>query len=111
MIKLNEYISLSEGKTFFGRFSIDWTKTFESIKIPHTKQGCLDCDNGQICSDYVIKPRINCFNCEMKRSCISCLVLLGKKKTKSIDLNMLKRKPINAYHQMLPFYIGECETK
>ena len=29
MIKLEEYISLSEGKTVSGRFSIDWTKTFE----------------------------------------------------------------------------------
>ena len=38
MIKLDEYISLSEGKTVSGRFSIDWTKTFERIKIPHRKQ-------------------------------------------------------------------------
>ena len=32
MIKLDEYISLSEGKTVSGRFSIDWTKTFEGKK-------------------------------------------------------------------------------
>ena len=44
MIKLDEYISLSEGKTVSGRFSIDWTKTFEGIKIPHKKQNCSDCD-------------------------------------------------------------------
>ena len=34
MIKLNEFISLSEGKTVSGRFSIDWTKTFKETKIP-----------------------------------------------------------------------------
>ena len=45
MIKVNEYISLSEGKSESGRFSIDWTKTFEGIKIPHRKQDCSDCDN------------------------------------------------------------------
>ena len=44
-IKLNEYISLSEGKTVSGRFSIDWTKTFEGIQIPHRKQNCVDCNN------------------------------------------------------------------
>ena len=44
-IKLNEYISLSEGKPVSGRFSIDWTKTVEGIKIPHRKQHCSDCDN------------------------------------------------------------------
>ena len=32
MIKLNEGISLSEGKTVSGRFPIDWTKTFEGRK-------------------------------------------------------------------------------
>ena len=49
MIKLDEYISLSEGKTVSGRFSIDWTKTFEGIKIPHKKQNCSECDNTKLC--------------------------------------------------------------
>ena len=67
MIKLEEYISLSEGKTVSGRFSIDWTKTFEGIKIPHRKQDCSDCDNTKFCNDCVIKPKKNCFNCEMEK--------------------------------------------
>ena len=32
MIKLDEYISFSDGKTVSDRFSIDWTKKFEGIK-------------------------------------------------------------------------------
>ena len=40
--RMNEYISLSEGKTVSGRFSIAWTKTFERIKVPHKKQYFLD---------------------------------------------------------------------
>ena len=62
MIQLEKYISLSEGKTVSGRFSIDWTKTFEGIKIPHRKQNCADCDVSKRCSDCVIKPKMNCFN-------------------------------------------------
>ena len=69
MIKLNEYISLSEGKTVSVRFSIDWTKTFEGIKIPHRKQVCLDCDNTKFSSDCVRKPEMNCSNSEMERAC------------------------------------------
>ena len=111
MIKLNEFISLSEGKSVSGRFSIDWTKTFEGIKIPHRKQDCLDCDNGKICSDCVIKPKMNCFNYEMKRACKLCLDLISQKKTYSTDINMLKRKPPNDYHQMLPYYDGKYEPK
>ena len=71
MIKLDEYISLSEGKTVSGRFSIDWTKTFEGIKIPHRKQNCRDCDNRRKCGDCVINPKMNGFNCEMEKSCKS----------------------------------------
>ena len=48
MINPDEYKSLSEGKTVSGRLSIDWTKTFEGIKIPHRKQDCSDGDNQKI---------------------------------------------------------------
>ena len=111
MIKLEEYISLAEGKTVSGRFSIDWTKTFEGIKIPHRKQDCSECDNRKICSDCIIKPKKNCFNCEMEKSCKSCLDLISQKKTYSTEINMVKRKPPNDYHQMLPHYVGKYEPK
>ena len=105
-IKLDEYISLSEGKTVSGRCSIDWTKTFERIKIPQRKQNCLDCDNGKICSDCVLKPKLNCFNCEMERACKTCLDLISQKKKYSTDINTIKRNPPNERHQMLPYYEG-----
>ena len=54
-IKLDDFLSLAEGKTVSGRLSIDWTKTFEGIKIPHRKQDCSDCDNGKFCSDFAKK--------------------------------------------------------
>ena len=111
MIKLNGFISLSEGKTISGIFSIDWTETFEGIKIPHRKQDCLDCDNGKICSDRVKKSIMNCFICEIERPGKLCLDLISQKKTYSTDINILKRKPPNEYHQMLPYYVGEYEPK
>ena len=107
MIKLDEYISLSEGKTVSGRFSIDWTKTFEGIKIPHRKQDCSECDNTKNCSDCIIKSKMSCFNCEMKKACKACLYLISQKKTYSTDINKLKRKPPNEKHQMLPYYTKE----
>ena len=111
MIKLEEYISLSEGKTVSGRFSIDWTKTFEGIKIPHRKQDCSDCDNGKFCNDCIMKPKMNCFNCEMEKACKTCLDLISQKKTYSTDINMLKRKPPNDKYQMFPYYEGVYEPR
>ena len=109
MIKLDAYISLSESRTVSGRFSIDWTKTFEGVKIPHRNQDCSDCDNRKICSDCIIKPKMNCFNCEIEKSFKICLDLISQKKTYSTDINILKRKTQNEKHQMLPYYIGNYE--
>ena len=69
IVKLTETISLSEGKAVSGRFSVDWTKTFEGVKIRHRKQGCLDCDS----SEGVLKLKMKCFNCGMERTCETCL--------------------------------------
>ena len=54
---------------------------------------------------------MNCFNCEMEKACKSCLDLISQKKTYSTDINTLKRKPPNEYHQMLPHYEGVYEPK
>ena len=111
MIKLDEYISLSERKTVSGRFLIGWTKTFEGIKLPHRKQNCSDCDNGKFCSDCISNTKMNCFNCEMIKACESCLDLISQTKTYSTDINMLKRHPPNEKHEMLPYYEGKYIPK
>ena len=69
MIKLNNFLSLLEGKTVSARFSIDWKKSFEGIKIPHRKQDCLDCKKELMCSECVVNPRMNYFKCELERAC------------------------------------------
>ena len=111
MIKLDEFISLPEGKTVSRRFSIDSTKTFEGLKLPHIKQDCLDCGNGKTCSDCVIKPKRNCFSSEMERDCRECLDIISQKKTYSTDINRLKRRSADKNYQMLPYYEGEYKAK
>ena len=54
---------------------------------------------------------MNCFNCEAETDCKSCLDLVSQKKSYSADVNILKRKPPNEKHQMLPWYIGEYKRK
>ena len=107
MIKLEKFLSLSEEKTISGKFSIYWTKTFEGVKVTHRKQDCLDCDNGKVFSDCVKKLEKNCFICEMERACSFCLDLISQKKTYSTDIEMLRKKPPNEYHQMLPHHEGK----
>ena len=56
-----------------------------------------------------MKSKLNCFNCEMERSCKTCLDLISQEKTYSTDINTLKRKPPHEKHQMLPYYVGKYE--
>ena len=90
MIKLDDFISLSEGKTVSERFSNNWTKTFEGVRLLPMIPNCLDCDIGRICSDCVIKPKLNCFNSKLEKGCLSCLDLISQKKTNSTDNNLSK---------------------
>ena len=111
MIDLDDFISLPEGKNVYRRFSIDCTKTFEVIKIPHRVQICLDCCEGNVCNDCLIKPKMNWFNCQMKRAFKSCLDPVNQEKTYSTDLSELKRHPPNEKHQILLWYVGEYKPK
>ena len=111
MMRLDKFISFSEGKAVSGRFSIDWSNTFEGIKIPHRKQDCSDCSKGKTFGDCVIKPKMNCSNYEMEKACKTCLDRISQKKTNSTDNNKLKRKPANEKYQMLLYYQGKYEHK
>ena len=102
MIKLEETLSLSEGNTVSGKILIDWTELFEEIKMLQRKQDCLDCDDGNNCSVCAKKPKKNSFTCEIQRDCETCLEEISPKENYSTDINMLKKKPANKYHQILP---------
>ena len=54
---------------------------------------------------------MNCFNCEAERACKSCLDPISQNQTYSTDNIMLKRKPANEYHQLLPWYVGEYKPR
>ena len=54
---------------------------------------------------------MNCFNCEIERSCKTCLDPISKKKTYSTNINILKRRTPNEKHEMLPYYVGKYEPK
>ena len=47
------------------------------MKLPHGKQECSDSENGKNFSDCFTKTKMSCFNCEIERSCESCLDLLS----------------------------------
>ena len=109
--KLNEFLSSLEEKSSCTGFSNDWRKSFEGIEKPHQKQDCLDCNNELMCGECVLKRILNCFNCELERTCETCLDQISQKKTHSTDINVVEKKSANECNQTLPYCIGEYEPK
>ena len=79
MIKLVEYISLSEGKTISSSSSVDWTKSFDRNNIPHRKQGYLESKNELFCSSCVEKRKMIYIRSEMEIACYICSNLITQK--------------------------------
>ena len=58
-----------------------------------------------------MKPKTKGLFCEKERACQTCLDRLSQNKTSSKDNKILKRKPANEYHRMLPYYLGEYKPQ
>ena len=50
---------------------------------------------------------MNCFNCEISKSCQDCLSKITRISEYSVEINKLKRKPENELGYMLPYYQTE----
>ena len=47
---------------------------------------------------------MNCFNCEISKSCQDCFSKITRIAEYSLEIIKLKRKPENEFGYMLPFY-------
>ena len=50
---------------------------------------------------------MNCFNCEVSKSCQDCLSKVTRTAEYSVEINKLKRQPENEFGHMLPYYETE----
>ena len=50
---------------------------------------------------------MNCFNCEISKSCQDCLSKITRITEYSVEINKLKRLPENEFGHMLPYYKTE----
>ena len=72
-ITFKGFLDLEQGETLKNLSKLKWKRELAGIKIPHRKLGCEDCDESKKGVGCVIKPEMNCFNCEISKSCQDCL--------------------------------------
>ena len=53
---------------------------------------------------------MNCFQCEINKSCKDCLNRITRIAEYSVEINKLKRKPENELGYMLPYYQTEDDV-
>ena len=61
-----------------------------------------------MCRWCKIDRKLNCFDCEISRSCDKCLRRITQKKFHSTENNKLNREPPDENGYMLPHYVGEA---
>ena len=92
-ITFKNFLDLERGKTLKNISKLKWKRELGGIKIPHRRLGCENCDESRKCLNYELKPEMNCFNCEISKSCQDCLNNVTRISEYSVEINKLKRKP------------------
>ena len=101
-ITFKDFLDLERRLTLKNRSKLKWKREIGGIKIPHPKINYELCDDNRKCGSCVIKPEMNCLQCEIIKSCKDCLNRIPRITEYSVEINKLKREPENEYGHMLP---------
>ena len=109
MVGLNfkDFPNLERDDTFLGKSKLNWKKDSHGVKIPRRVFQCPQCDNDRICKQCEISPRMNCFECDVIKTCKTCLNKLTQIEYYSTEIFKLKRLPENEFGHMLSHYTHE----
>ena len=88
-ITFKDFLDLEQGKTLKNVSKLKWKRELAGIEKPHRKVGSENCDNSKKYVDCEIKPEVNCFNCEIKKSCQDCLSKITRIAKYSVEINKL----------------------
>ena len=108
-ITFKDFLNLERGLTLKNRSKLKWKREILGTKIPHRKLNCDLCDESRLCESCLIKPGMNCLQCEIAKSCKDGFNRITRITEYSVEINKLKRKPENEFGHMLPYYKIEDE--
>ena len=67
MVGMNfkDFLELENGEMILGKSKLNWKRNLHGVRIPHRVFQCPQCDNDKTCNQCKIKPKMNCFVCEI----------------------------------------------
>ena len=72
-ITFEDFLDLEKALTIENRSKLKWKRELAGIRIPHRKLKCELCNENKLCESCLIKPEMNCLQCELTKSCKDCL--------------------------------------
>ena len=70
---------------------LNWKRDLLGVKLPHRVIDCEKCQKDKTCPSCEIDPKLNCFDCEISRSCDKYLKRITQIKLYSTEINKLKK--------------------
>ena len=67
-----DVLDLENGETVLGKSKLNWKRNLYGVEILHKIYQCPQCDNNKTCKQSEIKPTMNCFECEVVKTCDNC---------------------------------------
>ena len=98
------FLDLERGDSISAKSKVNWKRDRHGIKILHRVFQCPRCDNDKVCKQCDVSPKMNCFECEIVKSCTSCLNRITQIRYYSTAIIRLKRLPENEFGHVLPHF-------
>ena len=70
-IGFKDFLIMEKGLIVRNTSKLNWKRDLLGVKVPHRVINCENCQNNEMCRSCIIDPKLNCFDCEISRSCVN----------------------------------------
>ena len=112
ILHFKDFLDLEKGDSIKNMSKIKFKRELQGVKIPHRKHDCNNCCNeSKVCNRmFRYKPEMNCIQCEIVKSCESCLTRITRISEYSTKINLLKRQSSDLEYNMLPYNMEDQDN-
>ena len=64
-----DFSDLERGQTVHNKSKKKWKHDLQGIKVHHREIFCINCPEDEKCQSCISDPKMNCFDCEIAKSC------------------------------------------
>ena len=106
-VGFRDFLVMEKGVVVRNIFRPIWKRDLLGVKVPHFFNNCENFQEDKTCQFCDSGFKINCFDCELVKTCDNCLERITQINLTSTETNNLKKQIPNENGYMLPYYVGE----